>query len=58
MATYMTNLLEAVHQENLPRVKALLSRGADVNTADSHGVTPLIIACERGEHQSSSPLLK
>ena len=34
---------------NVPRAAALLLRGADVNTTDAQGVTPLIIACERGE---------
>lgn len=42
-------LLEAVHRVNIPRAAALLLRGADVNMTDAQGVTPLIIACERGE---------
>lgn len=45
----MSMLLEAVHKVNVPRAAALLLRGADVNTTDAQGVTPLIIACERGE---------
>lgn len=42
------SLLEAVHRVNVPRVTSLLFRGADVNMTDAQGVTPLIIACERG----------
>lgn len=45
----MSMLLEAVHRVNVQRVAALLARGADVNTTDAQGVTPLIIACERGK---------
>lgn len=46
----MSMLLEAVHRVNVARAAALLLRGADVNTTDAQGVTPLIIACERGEN--------
>lgn len=45
----MSMLLEAVHRVNVQRAAALLARGADVNTTDAQGVTPLIIACERGK---------
>lgn len=50
----MSMLLEAVHRVNVPRAAALLLRGADVNTTDNQGVTPLIIACERGERSFSA----
>lgn len=42
------SLLEAVHRVDVARVDALLSRGANVNGSDGQGVTPLIIASERG----------
>lgn len=42
------SLLEAVHRVNVSHAAALLFRGADVNNTDAAGVTPLIIACERG----------
>ncbi|CAM9663838.1 unnamed protein product, partial [Ectocarpus sp. 4 AP-2014] len=54
----MSMLLEAVHRVNIQRAAALLARGADVNTTDAQGVTPLIIACERGELKMLDLLLK
>lgn len=42
------NLLEAVAKVDVPRVASLLFRGENVNVTDAAGVTPLMIACDRG----------
>ena len=41
-------LLEAAEAGNLERVNEMLGRGADVNTVDEFGRTPLMLAAFRG----------
>src|SRR5262245_47730506 len=41
-----TALLYAAHWNDLTAADLLLKAGANVNTADDHGVTPLARACE------------
>lgn len=42
-------LMEAASNGDLVRLKALLSKGADVNARDQIGSTPLIVASFRGK---------
>lgn len=41
-------LLEAARKSDVEKVKALLAKGANVNTKSPYGVTPLGFACSRG----------
>lgn len=45
----LTALLAATSAGHTDIVKLLLERGADVDCADSLGVTPLFMACEAGD---------
>ena len=42
------DLLAATRKGDLPAVKALLDKGADVNAKSPYGSTPLFFACDRG----------
>ena len=42
------DLLDAAHRGDIPAVRAALSAGADVETRDKNGRTPLILAAELG----------
>jgi ankyrin repeat protein len=42
-----TPLMSAVHGCNVASIKALVCAGADINAADEHGRTALIMACAR-----------
>jgi hypothetical protein len=44
-------LIEAARENNLPGVRRVLRAGADVNTKDNHGSTPLHWASNRGHVQ-------
>lgn len=41
-------LILAARKSNVEAVKALLAKGADVNTKTEYGATPLFFACDRG----------
>ncbi|MCI0336933.1 MAG: ankyrin repeat domain-containing protein [Acidobacteria bacterium] len=41
-------LILAARKSNVEAVKALLAKGADVNTKTEYGATPLFYACDRG----------
>lgn len=41
-------LLSAVYNNNIEKVKELLSKGTDINTKDNDKMTPLLIATEKG----------
>src|SRR5215470_9854295 len=50
LAAQNTNddLIEAVRQNDVARVEALIAKGADVNAVWRYGETPLFFACDRG----------
>ncbi len=50
-------LLEAAQQQDLPRVRALLEAGADINTRSRYGATALFFACDRGDRKIVELLL-
>ena len=50
-------LLDAAHEGNTDRVKALLAKGADINAKDKDGVTALM-AATNGEHSDTIKFLK
>jgi len=51
-------LLEATQSENLERVSALLKQGANPNSPNRYGVTPLANACQSGNAALIEALLK
>jgi ankyrin repeat protein len=51
MNTVDQELIEAAGENNVPEIRRLLSVGADVNTKDSRGITPLHWACFDGHVQ-------
>jgi ankyrin repeat protein len=51
-------LLAAATEGNRDVVQALISAGADANTCDPKGTTPLMIACSAGWYATVSVLLK
>ena len=51
-------LLEAVQQQDLPRVRALLAAGADVDTPSRYGATALFFACDKGNLELVELLLE
>ena len=52
-----TALLEAVHREDVATVKRLLAGGANVDAANSYGVTTLSVACLNGNAELVRALL-
>ena len=52
-----TPLVEAAHQDNLPKVEALIKGGASVNQANRYGVTPISLACQNGNSEMVARLL-
>src|ERR1700730_11587704 len=48
----------AVQRDDLIAVNALLERGANANTADQYGVSPLMLACVNGNASIVDRLLK
>ncbi len=42
------DLLAAVRKQDVPAVKALLDKGANVNAKSPYGATPLFFAADRG----------
>jgi len=51
-------LIDAVEQDDLPAVAALLAQGADAKAANTHGATPLYLACLNGSTAVIDLLLK
>jgi Ankyrin repeats (3 copies) len=51
------DLLAATRKGDLPAVKALLDKGADVNAKSPYGSTPLFFACDRGHTEIIKLLL-
>ena len=51
-------LLEAAQQQDLPKVRALLEAGADVDTASRYGATALFFACDKGNLELVELLLE
>lgn len=45
------DLLAATRKSDLAQVKALLDKGADVNSKSPYGQTPLFFACDRGSFE-------
>lgn len=45
---WASELLEAVHADDLARAQALVGAGADVNQANAFGIAALTLACENG----------
>jgi hypothetical protein len=45
------DLLAATRKSDLAQVKALLDKGADVNSKSPYGQTPLFFACDRGNFE-------
>jgi hypothetical protein len=50
-------LLAAARKSDVEKVKALLDKGADVNTRSPYGATPLFFACDRGSVEVVQVLL-
>ena len=51
------SFIEAIREDDIIIVKALIAAGADVNAINNEGVTPLQVALQRG-HQSIVELLR
>ena len=50
-ATSWTPLMEAVEKQNLPLVKLLIAKGADVNAQTKEGMSARSIAKEKGNRE-------
>ena len=53
-----TALILAIQYGHVDAVKMLLDHGANPNTADSHGLTPLAAAHNRGNYQILAALAR
>lgn len=51
-------LIDAAHQDDFERVKALIESGAAAGEANRYGVTPLSLACQNGNAEMVSLLLE
>jgi hypothetical protein len=52
------NLFEAAYRGDLPEVKPLLAKGAEVNAKNKHGRTALMLASMRGHREIQEMLIK
>lgn len=53
-----TPLIEAAHQNDLPKVEGLIKSGASVDQTNRYGVTPLSLACQNGNAEIVKLFLK
>lgn len=53
-----TPLLEAVYADDTPTAVDLIESGSDVNAANRYGVVPLVLACQNGNGDIVSALLR
>jgi hypothetical protein len=53
-----TGLILAIQYGHVDAVKMLLSHGANPNTTDSHGLTPMAAAHTRGNYEITAALEK
>ena len=59
MATLQAGpLIEAAHRDDLDKVRTLLESGAAAGEANRYGVTPLSLACQNGNAEMVTLLLK
>ncbi|MEI0445998.1 ankyrin repeat domain-containing protein [Brachyspira intermedia] len=53
----MTELLEAIKNDDLETLKSLIEKGADINAKDDSNITALMLASEKG-HLEVAEFLK
>lgn len=51
-------LVDAVHRDDLTTVRSLLENGASASECNPYGVTPLALACQNGNAEMATLLLK
>jgi tetratricopeptide (TPR) repeat protein/RNA polymerase subunit RPABC4/transcription elongation factor Spt4 len=53
----LTNLFDAVIQHDAEMIADLVRAGFDVNNTNSDGLTPLMLACQKGEYEIANQLV-